>query len=1137
MPGYEIILRVRRNLLLTSFFSVIFILNFTDSFSQIKNIRLNHLSIEQGLSQSTVQCIAQDSSGFLWFGTQDGLNRYNGYNFDVYTPVPDNFSSISDNYIICLYVDKSGRMWVGTDNGLNKYNPSTDTFTAFKNNPGDTNSISSNIVSSISEDKTGNLWVGTKSGLNYFDKTKNEFTRYIHNNNNKSSLLSNLVYSTLIDSKNRLWVGTDKGMDLFDPKTKTFKHFIHNPNKINSIAGYRVNSIAEDHSGNLWIGTFSGLDKYEIQSNIFTHFKHLVPNSGNLSSDSIRVVYIDKKGVLWAGTQKCGLNYYDQADGVFKVLENSVVNSDESNDRQIRSLMEDREGLLWIGTFTSGIYKYNRMKKLFGFIKIIDKYGNDLEENDISAICKDQSDNLWIGSFFAGIFQLNDKTGKVVHYQHTSSSNSLIHNFINVIFADQKGFIWIGTTEGLDKLNPKTNEFTHFKHRAADINSIGDDYINAIASDESGNLWLGLINGGMDKYDPVTNQFTHYEHDPDNSNSISSKGVNYLFFDDTGILWIGTNGSGLDRFDTKTGKFRHYVHEADNPNSLCHNVILDIYQFPEDINGSIWIASAGGGISLLNTITGKFKNYSEKDGLANNEVYGILGDNDGNLWSSTNNGISKFNIAMQTFHNYNQSDGLQSNEFNQGSFFQSKEGKMYFGGKSGINSFFPDSIKYNSYNPQVVFTSFKDYNKPIKLKNAIWKTNQIQLSYEDNILSFSFAALSYNDPEKNKFAYMLKGLNSKWIEKGTNNEVTFTNLPPGNYTLLVKGTNNDGIWSSHIASINIIILPPFWETWWFRSIILIFLTAIIVLIVELRFRVVRLRNKKLEAVVSDRTKELNSKKEELEKVNFKQAGLLKKLTKSEIELKELNKHKDKIISVLAHDLRSPFNGLLGYTDLLANDIEQLEAEEIKLSARNINNAANNIFKLLNNLLDWSLVQAGKIKYSPSAENVLECVNEAVRLLRMNAEQKSISLKTNIDNYINVWADRNMLEMIFRNMLSNAIKFTPVGGEVNICAGMPENNYMQLRNSNNNNNGVVEIKIHDNGVGMEKDVLNHLLSKDSQITTKGTNNETGTGLGLSLCKELIAIHGGEIRIESKIGEGTLITFTLPGCKVEGIHKKS
>ncbi len=1114
------IIRIQKNFCPFLFFLIVFTLNCSYSFSQVKNYRLDHLSIEQGLSESSVNCIAQDSSGFLWFGTQDGLNRYDGYNFVTYEPIPDDSSSISNNYIYCIYVDKSGTMWIGTDNGLNRYNSTTDSFTIFKNNPNDTLSISSNIITTISGDKFGNLWIGTDKGLNFYDKRNGEFIRYIHSEKSKSSLSSNIIYSVFVDFQDRVWIGTTQGLDLFNPQTKNFKHFVHNSKQKNSIGGNVINSIAEDHSGKLWIGTYSGLDRFDIQSNTFTHFKHSVHNSGSISSDSIGVIYIDKEGLIWIGTANKGLNYYNPALGTFKNLENSVISSYEISSKQTQALFEDREGLLWIGTFSSGIYKYDRKKKSFGLITFADKYKNNIQENDISAIYKDQLNNLWLGSFYAGVIKLNEKTGKFTQYSHTSSLNSLTQNDINVIFGSKKRLIWIGTTDGLDKLNLKTNVFTHYEHKKNDINSLGSNYINSITCDKFGNIWLGLIDGGMDKFDPITKKFNHFIHNADNSNSINDNNINYLFFDNRGILWIGTNGKGLDRFNTKNGKFRHYVHEKNNPNSLCNNVVMSIYQIPGDTRSTIWIGTAGGGFSRLNTKTGNFKNYSEKDGLANNEVYGILGDDNGNLWLSTNKGLSKFNIAKQTFHNYDRSDGLQSNEFNQGAFFQSKDGKMYFGGKSGINSFFPDSVKNNSFNPQVVFTSFKDYNRPIKLKKSIWKTNQIVLSYKDNIFSLTFSALSYIDPSKNKFAYMLKGLNNNWIDKGNNNEVTFTNLPPGDYTLLVKGTNNDGIWSSHIAAINIVILPPFWQTLWFRFIVVVFLAALVFIIFHLRVRTVRLRNKKLEELVSDRTKEL-------EEVNVKQKALLGKLTKSEKELKDLNNHKDKFISVLAHDLKSPFNGLLGYSDLLANDIDNLENEEIRKSAKNINIVANNLYKLLNNLLDWSLVQAGRIKYSPSNENLLQCVNEVIFLLKANAEQKSISIKTNINNNINIWADKDMIDIIFRNLLSNAIKFTQTRGEISIYSN--ELNTKKEVNLEKTDNNFIEIGIHDNGIGIDEDVISRILSPDSQYTTKGTNNEAGTGLGLGLCKELIEMQGGEMKIVSEAGKGTSVIFTLPKHK--------
>ncbi len=1133
ISGHATAIKIREYFRLGLLICFIIFFNWNNAFPQvssnqigIENIRLNHISIYQGLSQSTIECIAQDSSGFLWFGTQDGLNRYDGYGFVVYEPIPDDSSSISNNYISCLYVDKSGTMWVGTNNGLDRYNSATDSFTAFykttgsnKKNDSNKQSISSNNISAITGDKSGGLWIGTDNGLNYFDLSKNKFVHYFHIPKNKSSLLSDTVYSIFVDSENRLWVGTAEGLDLFNSRTKTFTHFVHNSKENNSLVGYQVHSIAEDHSGYLWIGTYSGLDRFNLGSNEFTHFRHSPLHTGSIGSDSIRVIYTDKEGTVWIGTQNRGLQYYNPAKGIFIKLGNSVVNSTFVNDKHIRSLLQDREGLMWIGTFTSGIYKYDMKEKSFGLIRIVDKQGNSLEENEISALFKDSLGNLWTGSFFKGVIKINQRTGKCVRYLHTSNPNSLLNNYINAIFVDQKGFVWIGTTSGLDKLNPITNKFYHFKHSRDNVNSLSADYISSITSDKSGNLWLGLFGGGMDKFNPVSDKFTHYKNLPGNPNSISDNDVNYLFFDNEGILWIGTDDRGLDRFDIKTGKFLHYIHKRNNKNSICNNVVLDIYQFPKDTTGTIWIGTAGGGMSMLNTKTGQFKNFSEKNGLANNEVYAILGDKMGNLWISTNNGISIFNVASRTFRNFDQSDGLQSNEFNQGAFFQDKDGKMYFGGKSGINAFYPDSIKLNTYNPNIVFTSFKDYSTPVKLKNSIWETKNIELSYKSNIMSFSFAALSYTDPWKNKFTYMLKGLNDNWINKGNNNEVTFTNLPAGNYTLLVRGTNNDGIRSSHTASINITILPPFWQTLWFKIIIIGLLALVVFLIVNFRSRSIQLRNKRLEALVSDKTKELNSKKEELEKVNYKQAGLLEKLTVSEKELKEHNRNKDKIISVLAHDLRSPFNGLLGYTDLLSNEIDQMDLEEIKISAKNIHSAANNLFKLFNNLLEWSLLQAGRIKYSPSNENLLNIVNEIIHLFKVNAEQKSISIKTNIDRTLSVWADKDMLDIVLRNLISNAIKFTQSGGEINISSG-------NSADPGKNGNGYVEIKIRDNGIGMEDGAIERLLNPDFRITTKGTANEMGTGLGLGLCRELIGIQGGKIQIKSKIGEGTLITFTLP-----------
>ncbi len=930
---------------------LLFSLLTSNVFPQESKIRLNHYTIEQGLSQSSVNCIEQDSLGFIWIGTQDGLNRFDGYNFTIYRPIPGNPNSISDNSILCIHAGGSGSLWVGTENGgLNKLSYLTNTFTAYEHNSNDKFSISSNCVNSISEDAKGNLWIGTNNGLDYFDKGRSKFICFEHQSNIAGSLLSDTVYSTYIDQRGRLWIGTKKGLDLFEPKRKEFIHFVqseyfspNNPKELNNITG--------DKLGYIWIATSKGLDKFNIRTKSFTNFKFSSSNPNSISSNMVNEVYVDNQGVVWIVTDRSGINYYDPKTNCFVRLENRIINSDYTFNDSNMSLIKDKEGLMWIGSFNSGIYNYDRKSGLFNLIKAGYKSAKNIENNSLSAICLDNQKNLWEGTFSSGINKLDKKSGKFIHYIHSHSPESISSDIINCIFKDTKGTIWIGTLKGLDKYDEATNSFKHFFHNAKNANSPGGNEPITITEDKSGNLWIGYSGGGLDKFNILSKTFTHFKHDPGNPNSLSNNDIENLFFDKSGILWIGTNGSGLDSYNIKTGSFKHYFHNKNNPHSISHNIVFNTYQLPDGSNDNLWIGTGGGGLDLLNISTGKIKVYTESDGLANNEIYGILGDKKGNLWISTNSGISKFDVKLQIFHNYNISDGLQSDEFNQGAYYEDDYGKLYFGGIEGLNVYDPDSITDNTFNPKIVFTSLKIYKNGFKAEQSIVMTRDITLPYNKNIISFRFAALSYSDPNKNQFSYKLKGLNKDWINIGTSNSLTFSSLSPGNYTLFVKGTNNDGLWSKNIAKIKIIITPPLWATWWFRGIIIVIMVALFISIFWYRLNSVRLKNKRLEVLVAERTKELLAKKQELEEVNNKQAELLKLLTKSEEELRGLNANKDKIMSILAHDLRSPFTGLLGYSFMLANEYDQLSPAEIKNNALNIYTISNDFFKLLNNLLE------------------------------------------------------------------------------------------------------------------------------------------------------------------------------------------
>lgn len=1097
-------------------FALLSLIPASQLFPQFNDIISDHLTINDGLSQSTINCITQDRFGFIWFGTQDGLNRYDGYNFKVFKHIIDDSSSVSDNNILALFVDDSGELWIATENGgLNKFNYNTETFTHFVHNPKNLNSISSDHINFISEDHSGNLWIATNGGLDILNKKNFSFKHFKHNDNDPGSLGCDSVLCIYIDHNRNIWIGTNNGLDYFNRNEKTFSHYKHNPQNINSISSNKINSISESKDGSLWIGTAdAGLDKLNTKTKKIKHFKHLKNDPNSLSSDSVEVVFSDNDDTIWVGCVNGGLNEFIPQSGKFSHVSSDFNNPNSIDDNQILSIYQDNEGLIWVGSFTSGVYKLDKKKKLFGKVgkSINNPYG--LNDNNINAFSEDVSGDLLIGTNNGGLNILNRKTGKFIHITKGKTENSIINNSIISLYVDKYGMIWIGTSGGLDRFNPMTNHFDHFLHDPKNSNSLGYPFVNSIISDSAGSLWFGLWGGGLDKLES-SNRFIHFRHDPKNSNSLGNNDITYLYLDKEGIIWIGTNGGGLDSFNPRTNKFFHYRHNPHDKNSLSQNVIYAIYQRPNDYN-YLWIGTAGGGLNRLDINSGRFISYMEEDGLPNNQVYGILGDKTGNLWLSTNKGLSRFDPSTKTFKNYDQSYGLQSNEFNQGAFFEDKKGEMFFGGVNGFNMFYPGNIKENDYKPPIVITSIKEFNKGIKLPKPIFLTDTLIFSNKDYVLTFSFAALSYTNPSDNLYAYKLEGFDKDWIDLGKNNNVTFSNLDPGEYVLKIKASNNDGVWNEKGTTIILVIEPPFWLTWWFKILLSVSIIFLIFILYRLRIKNIQSQNKKLEALVEERTNELQIKTKELVKFNKLQAEILDQLSKSESELKELNEAKDKYFSILAHDLRSPFNSLIGFSDLLENEYENLEKDEIKRSAKNINISAKNLLKLINNLLEWSMFQAGKMEFKPDQENLFMIVEEVINIIQGNALQKSIKIKNEIKDDISVWADKFMLHSIFQNLISNSIKFTDRGGAIKIFA--------------KEDLDFVEIIVSDSGIGIKQEDINKIFDIKKSHSTKGTENESGTGLGLNLCKELIRKHGGEISVESEIGVGTKFIFTLPNHRI-------
>lgn len=847
-------------------------------YSQRHYIRFSHLSIEHGLSQGSILCMIQDSKGFIWFGTEAGLNKYDGYNITVYKPEKGNFNSLSNNYIYSIYEDHLEILWIGTDNGLNKFNREKNNFIQYKSDLSNPNSLSSNRVFSIFEDRSGTLWIGTDSGLNKFNRQKEQFTRYRSSINDPHSLSHNDIRSICEDRSGSLWIGTyGGGLNKFDWRKEKFIQYKNYSNDPNSLSDNYVLSVFEDHLGILWVGTKDGgLNRFDRTKNQFTCYKNDPRDTQSLSDNWVNCIYEDQSGVLWIGTNDGGLNRFNRERETFTRYLNDPNDSNSLSGNRILSIYEDNSGILWIGTYGAGLNKFSKEANNFLHFQSNPRDSSSLSHNHARSFYEEQSGVLWVGTDGGGITKFDRQNRKTIYYQNNPNNpNSLSNNRIFSIVEDQSGLFWIGTYgSGLNKFDPQKERFTHHRHNSRNPLSLSDDRIRTIYESRSGILWIGTDGGGFNRFDREKESFTQYKNDPDNPNSLSNNRVFSIVEDQSGTLWIGTFGGGVDKFNPENEEFIHYRANRDNSHSLSNDYILSIHIYKKQ-PGILWIGSNGGGLTKFDPRKEIFINYTESDGLPNNVIYGILEDDGGNLWLSTNKGISKFAPQTEIFKNYDVSDGLQSNEFYGGSYHKSQDGWMYFGGINGFNAFYPKNVRENPHIPSVVITDFQIFNKSVPigemadgrtiLKKSITETNEIELSYKDNVFSFEFAALHYVFPEKNEYAHMMEGFDKNWIHTNAKKRFTsYTNLAPREYVFRVKASNNDSVWNEEGTSVRIIITPPFWQTWWFKCFGIIFVLLLFVTVYQVRTHGIRERAAQLEKRVEERTLELKTANMELQ---------------------------------------------------------------------------------------------------------------------------------------------------------------------------------------------------------------------------------------------------------------------------------
>lgn len=822
--------------------------------AQVGSIRFEPLSLEQGLSQSAVFTILQDRWGFMWFGTEGGLNKYDGYQFTVYRHNPEDLRSLSDDYVSAIYEDRDGNLWIGTKQGLNRFDRENGTFVHYQHDPNDPDSLGGTWVVSILEDRDGKLWIGTDdAGLDQFDRVTEAFSHFPHDPEDSNALSSDSVTTLYEDRSGTLWVGTDAGLDRLDTRTGSFRHYRHDPTDLQqSLSDDEVRAVFEDREGRLWVGTESGgLNQLNLASQTFVHYRHNPADPNSLSHDRVRAVLEDSAGRLWIGTQN-GLNVLNPRSGRFIHYMSDPYDPHSLSSNAVWSMYEDRAGVLWFGTYGGGVNKYSPTSNRFTTYRHRPTE-NSLSDDMVWAISEDRSGLLWIGTFNGGLNRLDRTTETFLVYQNdTLNPASLSSNDVRAILEDHSGVLWVGTSGGLDRLNRETNSFVHYRHNPNDPASLSDNRVTALLEDRTGNLWVGTRRGGLNRLDRDSGSFTRYQHNPDDPSSLSDDRVWSIYEDRDGTLWVGTLG-GLNLWHGAEKGFERFLHDPDDPQSLSNDAIWSFYEDPE---GVMWIGTWGGGLNRFDPARRAFSAYTEADGLPDNVIYGILADTEGGLWLSTNKGVSKFDPKTETPQNYDINDGLQDNEFNAGAHFVSSRGEMFFGGIHGFNAFYPEQITTSTHIPPIVITAFLKFNETVR--TDLPPDDHIQLAYNDNFVSFDFTALDHTAPERNQYAYRMEGLDPDWVEAGTRRHADYPNLRPGDYVFRVRGSNGDGVWNEAGVAVYLTVRPPFWDTWWFQGLIATALMGAVIGGYRYRVKSVEARSRELENQVRQRTYELNA---------------------------------------------------------------------------------------------------------------------------------------------------------------------------------------------------------------------------------------------------------------------------------------
>ena len=1075
------------------------------AFGQSDQIRFDHITSENGLSENVINCIFQDSQGFMWFGTDDGLNRFDGYDFTVYKPSPDDSTTINSNLIFGVTEDGNGALWIGTTgSGLNRFDPATETFTSFQHNPDEQDGLSHDHIVDLMVDHQGRVWIGTFDGLNLLDPGKSisdEPTIQKINIPDVEYPLS--IFDIIEDESDNIWLGTNQGLfkGIFKSQTNNFRF---KKIEIDHFENLFVRGLAMDRKNRLIIVSNNGL-LYQNQWGGDITFDRIVslPNQES--------IIIENENRIWVGSNNGLLCYKPNQNESYQLDE--IFNSNPSdsyslNNNVIKCLYQDNTGVIWIGTNGGGINRFDPSRKQFyHFGTNFSRNGNLYKK--IRSVLKDSDGHIWIGTEGGGLFFQNCINQECEDYGDFLRVGEASNVFaLQEVYENGERYIYAGSP-GYPFLQ---------KFRVTSAGEIISEQLNdipgsvfSILQDIDSSIWIGTYNNGLSRWIPRKGGFEKktFLKDATNKNGLNSNIIRKLYEDTKGNIWIGTsNGlSFVKPEETKAENptFHTFLNTPNDTNSLSHNYILDIY---ESSTGEMWIGTFGEGLNCLIAFdeydNARFKRFTKKNGLPNNSVKCIQEDNKGNLWLASNSGLSKFNPRKGTFQNFTISDGLQANEFLEGASFKTKHGTLIFGGVNGFNVFNPSDIKIHHTIPVVRFTKLLVHNQEVKpnqkingkvvFTESISTCKSITLKYKQNDFSIEFAALHYAAPDKNKYAYKLVGYHDDWVMADSDKRfATFTQLPHGNYTLFVKASNGDNVWSNEPISLNIKINPPFWLTWYAYLVYALFISFALWLF--RRYTIISVQEKH-------------------------------RLTLEHIErekLEELNQMKLRFFTNISHELRTPLTLIIAPLENILEKRKLFTPEKLQQQYHYMYKNAKYLLRLVNQLLDFRKLDRGSQNLRVGKGNIADFIRETTEPFQFLANKKDIAFEViNSESHVYTYYDPDVIEKVVYNLLSNAFKFTPTGGKVTVQILEKETVEIPFQGQ------YIEIRVQDNGPGISKRKVKKIFERFYKESSKKENKD-GAGIGLAYTKSLVELHHGLISVETKVGEGACFIVQLPQGK--------